>query len=237
MDWRCYERGYQRRCNLDWEIREGNSEKVIFKLRPKAVEGIQLLTKEEGGEGQPREQHIQSHQCKKEFGVSDTSGAPCYILSALLCFSHSYGGRSLTAQTHIHLTATHLKHLSIFLLSLIMAQVQPRNARVLMLSPTPTPTRQPSTAGHRSWSINVSASPPLGEHHWETFCTLLSRSQQKIDMLLTTAISKTVLFVFSPPFLSRSSHALTPFGSLTCPPTTNLPLSHFKGTQSRIHTH
>ena len=125
--------------------------------------------------------------------------------------------RSLTAQTHIHLTATHLKHLSIFLLSLIMAQVQPRNARVLMLSPTPTPARQPATAGHRSWSTNVSASPPLGEHHWETFCTLLRRSQQKRDMLLTTAISKTVLFVFSPPFPSHS-HALTPFGSLTCPP-------------------
>ena len=96
-------------------------------------------------------------------------------------------------------------------------KVQPRNARVLMLSPTPTPARQPATAGHRSWSTNVSASPPLGEHHWETFCTLLRRSQQKRDMLLTTAISKTVLFVFSPPFPSHS-HALTPFGSLTCPP-------------------
>ena len=44
----------------------------------------------------------------------------------------------LTAQTCIHQTATHPKPLSIFLLSLTMAQAQPRNARILLL-PHPTP--------------------------------------------------------------------------------------------------
>ena len=72
----------------------------------------------------------------------------------------------LTAQTCIHQTATHPKPLSIFLLSLTMAQAQPRNARILLL-PHPTPHQAALSSGDTSWCTRDPASPPLSEHHWE----------------------------------------------------------------------
>ena len=135
----------------------------------------------------------------------------------------------LTAQTFIHQTATHPKPLSIFLLSLIMAQVQPRNSRILLL-----PHSQPSPGNPQQWHTHVPPSPPLSEHHWEAFCILLSRRETcylKQQSPKKCALCFCLFFSFS--FFS-CPHSFEIPG---LPPTSDLPLSRFKETQSRIHTH
>lgn len=102
----------------------------------------------------------------------------------------------LTAQTCIHQTATHPKPLSIFLLSLTMAQAQPRNARILLL-PHPTPHQAALSSGDTSWCTCDPASPPLSEHHWEAFC-ILSRRE---TCYLEQQPPKKALCVFASSFL------------------------------------
>lgn len=120
----------------------------------------------------------------------------------------------LTAQTCIHQTATHPKPLSIFLLSLIMAQKCSLEIPGYYCCRIPTPHQATLNSGGHSWDTHVPASPPLSEHHWEAFCILCRRE----TCYLQQQSPKTVLFVFASSFLSHSSHALTAFRSLACPP-------------------
>lgn len=106
----------------------------------------------------------------------------------------------LTTQTCIHQTATPPtppKPLSSFLLSLTMAQVQPRNPRKLVL-----PRSQPSPGNPQQWGHKLvytcPSFPPFSEHHWEAFCILLSRRE---TCCLEQQPPKKALFVFASSFL------------------------------------
>lgn len=145
--------------------------------------------------------HVHSHQCKTEFGGGDSSGAPCYIFSAFLCFNHSYDGHS-PDNSNLHPSDSHPpstppKPLSSFLLSLTMAQVQPRNPRKLVL-----PRSQPSPGNPQQWGHKLvytcPSFPPFSEHHWEAFCILLSRRE---TCCLEQQPPKKALFVFASSFL------------------------------------
>lgn len=141
--------------------------------------------------------HVHSRQCKTEFGGGDSSGASCCIFSALLCFYHSCDGHSPDSSS-LHPSDSHpLKPLSSFLLSLTMAQVQPRNPRKLVL-----PRSQPSPGNPQQWGhkpvFTCPSFPPFSEHHWEAFCILLSRRE---TCCLEQQPPKKALFVFASSFL------------------------------------
>ena len=87
-----------------------------FKLRPKAMEGIQDSQKREEQEasvGNRVHRVTNARQSLEE----ETSGAPRYIVSALLCFNHSYDGHSPDS-SNLHPSDSHppqaSEHLSPF---------------------------------------------------------------------------------------------------------------------------
>ena len=95
------------------------------------------------------------------------------------------------------ITCTAAMPLSSFLLSLTMAQVQPRNPRKLVL-----PRSQPSPGNPQQWGHKLvytcPSFPPFSEHHWEAFCILLSRRE---TCCLEQQPPKKALFVFASSFL------------------------------------
>lgn len=89
----------------------------------------------------------------------------------------------------------------------------------------------PNPGTPQLWGTNALASPALGQHLWEAFCILLRRSRQIRALVPRTAVSKMHSYWFFPPsfslFLCPHSFWISPVSHL----------SHFKGTQSRIHIH
>lgn len=77
------------------ETREDVSEEMTFKLKAKGQTGcsyVQSRGEEKASRGNSLYKVTNS---RKKLGVGDVSDGPHYIPSAVLCFSHSCGGRSL----------------------------------------------------------------------------------------------------------------------------------------------